>query len=84
MLTSGRPWRELSDRGVAAQDRVGEFPTFAAPRIMLGWQLTRLGQFDEARHHLEHDEDNQSDSGVQRTPTGVARRRADTFALLDG
>jgi DNA-binding NarL/FixJ family response regulator len=54
---SGRPWRELSDRGVAAQDRVGEFPTFAAPRIMLGWQLTRLGQFEEARLHLDHEAD---------------------------
>ena len=54
---SGRPWRELSDRGVAAQDRLGEFPTFAAPRIMLGWQLTRLGRFEEARSYLDGEAD---------------------------
>ena len=54
---SGRPWRELSDRAVSAQDQVGEFPTFAAPRIMLGWQLTRLGEFDEARSYLEGEAD---------------------------
>jgi ATP/maltotriose-dependent transcriptional regulator MalT len=58
-FVAGDPaWDALSSEAVDHERRIGLFPTYTSPRLARGWQLVRVGRFDEAEtillESLEH------------------------------